>query len=191
VLDAILRDNVTLVTDAAVRIDRTGIWGGDGKHYEVDAIVYATGFHATEYLFPMTITGRGGRTIEELWAEDGARAHRFCMMPGFPNLWSVYGPNTNGGIGPGAFHELVVAYALQCIERLVLDGKQSIEPTEQAYWDFAKWIDDRNAGKVWSDPRVHSYYWTRHGRSAVMCPLNGTEIWRTLRHPSFAELEIR
>jgi 4-hydroxyacetophenone monooxygenase len=191
VLDAILRDNVTLVTDAAVRIDRTGVWGGDGKHYGVDAIVYATGFHATEYLFPMTIAGRAGRTIEELWHDGGARAHRFCMMPGFPNLWSLYGPNTNGGLGPGAFHELVVAYALQCLERLILEGKRSIEPTASAYWDFAKRIDERNAGKVWSDPRVHSYYWTQHGRSAVMCPLTGSEIWRTLRRPAFEELEIR
>ena len=41
------------------------------------------------------------------------------------------------------------------------------------------------------DPRVHSYYWTKHGRSAVMCPLNGTEIWRTLRRPEFAELSVR
>ncbi len=191
VLDAILRDNVTLVTEAAVRVDRTGIWAGDGNHYEVDAIVYATGFHATEYLFPMTITGRDGRTIEELWREGGARAHRFCMMPGFPNLWSLYGPNTNGGIGPGAFHELVVVYALQCMERLILEDKKSIEPTASAYWEFAKRIDEANAGKVWSDPRVHSYYWTQHGRSATMCPLYGTDIWRTLRHPDFDELEIR
>jgi 4-hydroxyacetophenone monooxygenase len=113
------------------------------------------------------------------------------MMPGFPNLWSLYGPNTNGGLGPGAFHELVVAYALQCLERLILEGKRSIEPTASAYWDFAKRIDERNAGKVWSDPRVHSYYWTQHGRSAVMCPLTGSEIWRTLRRPEFGELEVR
>ncbi len=145
VLDAILRENVTLVTEAAVRIDRTGVFSGDGNHYEVDAIVYATGFHATEYLFPMSLTGRGGLTIDELWREGGARVHRFCMVPGFPNLWSLYGPNTDGGIGPG------------------------LEPTASAYWEFAKRIDEANAGKVWSDRRVHSYYWTQHGRSATMC----------------------
>jgi 4-hydroxyacetophenone monooxygenase len=191
VLDAILRDNVTLVTEAAVRIDRTGAFGGDGNHYEVDAIVYATGFDATEYLFPMRITGRGGRSIEELWREGGARAHRFCMMPGFPNLWSLYGPNTNGGIGPGAFHELVTVYALKCMERLILEDKQSIEPTASAHWEFAKRIDETNAGKVWTDRRVHSYCWTQHGRSATMCPLSDTEIWRALRRPDFGELQLR
>ena len=79
---------------------QTGIEAKDGTQHDVDVIVYATGFHATEYLFPMKITGRGGKTIEELWAEDGARAYRGCMMPGFPNLWSIYGPNTNGALPP-------------------------------------------------------------------------------------------
>ena len=64
-------------------------------------IVYATGFHASEYLFPMTVTGRGGQTLER--AVEGRRRPRAPLLhvPGFPNLWSVYGPNTNGGLGPG------------------------------------------------------------------------------------------
>ena len=95
-LDAIQRDNVTLVTDGIRRITETGVEAADGTQHEVDAIVYATGFHASEYLFPMTVTGRGGKTLADLWREGGARAHRFCMAPGFPNLWFVYGPNTVG-----------------------------------------------------------------------------------------------
>ena len=58
--------------------------GQGGALHEADVIIYATGFHATEYLFPMTIAGRDGRTLADLWA-DGARAYRGCMMPGFPN----------------------------------------------------------------------------------------------------------
>ena len=131
VLDAIQRENVTLVTSGIRRITETGIEDGDGTHHEVDVIVYATGFHASDYLFPMKVTGVGGRTLEELWKVGGARAHRFCMYPGFPNLWSVYGPNTNGGLGPGAFHELVTRYALECMERLILDGKHAIEPKRE------------------------------------------------------------
>ena len=98
VLDAIQRDNVTLVTDGIRRINETGIETIDGTRHDVDVIVYATGFHASDYLFPMKVTGRGGRTLHGFWTKGGARAHRFCMVPGFPNLWSVYGPNTNGGL---------------------------------------------------------------------------------------------
>jgi 4-hydroxyacetophenone monooxygenase len=191
VLDAIQRENVTLVTSGVRRITETGIEDGDGTHHEVDVIVYATGFHASDYLFPMKVTGVGGRTLEELWKVGGARAHRFCMYPGFPNLWSVYGPNTNGGLGPGAFHELVTRYALECMERLILDGKHAIEPKREAYDRYNEDVDERNANRVWSDPRADSYYWTKHGRSVVMCPFTGPEIFDLLQHPAFEELEIR
>jgi 4-hydroxyacetophenone monooxygenase len=191
VLDAIQRDDVTLVTSGIRRITETGIEDGDGTPREVDVIVYATGFHASEYLFPMKVTGVGGQTLDDLWKVGGARAHRFCMYPGFPNLWSVYGPNTNGGLGPGAFHELVTRYALQCMERLILDGRRAIEPKREAYDRYNEDVDERNANRVWSDPRADSYYWTEHGRSVVMCPFTGPEIFDLLRHPAFDELEIR
>jgi 4-hydroxyacetophenone monooxygenase len=109
-------DNVTLVTDGIRRITETGIETVTGEHHDVDVIVYATGFHATDYLFPMTIIGRDGVTIEKAWAEAGARAYYGCMVPGFPNLWMVYGPNTNGGMHPASFHEVVGRYALECME---------------------------------------------------------------------------
>jgi 4-hydroxyacetophenone monooxygenase len=191
VLDVLGTDAVTLVTSGIRRITRTGIEDGDGTHHEVDVIAYATGFHASEYLFPMTVTGRDGRTLEDLWRVGGSRAHRFCMYPGFPNLWSLYGPNTNGGLGPGAFHELVTRYALACIERLVLDGVRTVEPAREAYDVFNAEVDARNARRVWSDPRSRSYYWTRHGRSAVMCPFSGPEIFGLLRRPPFDELLLR
>jgi 4-hydroxyacetophenone monooxygenase len=190
-LDALGRPNVELVTSGVRRITATGIEAADGTHHEVDAIVFATGFHASEYLYPMTITGRDGRTLEDVWKVGGARAHRFCMVPGFPNLWSLYGPNSNGGLGPGAFHELVTRYALQCMERLILSDATSVEPSEEAYWRFAADVDERNGRKVWSDPRSRSYYWTEHGRSVVMCPFNGPEIFDLLRRPPWDELVIR
>jgi 4-hydroxyacetophenone monooxygenase len=201
VLDAIQRDNVTLVTDGIRRINKTGIEANDGTQYDVDMIVYATGFHATEYLFPMKIVGRGGRTVEEFWAESvpptegsfpgGARAYRWCMIPGFPNMWSLYGPNTNGGLGPGSFHELVTLFALQCMERLIAEDHRAIEPKEDAYWRYNEMIDEANSHKVWSDARAHTYYWTDNGRSAVMCPVGPPDIYRLLRYPDFDELEVR
>lgn len=89
IIDAVRRDNVDLVTTGIRRITPTGVEDKDGKLHEADVIVCATGFHATEYLFPMKVTGRGGLDIEELWADGGARAYLGSMMPGFPNLWSL------------------------------------------------------------------------------------------------------
>src|SRR4029079_12814953 len=126
VLDAIQADNVTLVTDGIRRITETGIETVAGEHHDVDVIVYATGFHATEYLFPMTILGRDGVTIEKTWAEDGARAFLGCMVPRFPNLWIIYGPTTTGDIPPAGFHEVVGRYALECMEHLIVNDKRAI-----------------------------------------------------------------
>jgi 4-hydroxyacetophenone monooxygenase len=190
ILDALKRDNVTLVTSGIARIEPCGVVANDGAPHEADVIVYATGFHATEYLYPMTITGRGGRTLEQLWAEDGARAYLGCMMPGFPNLWSVYGPNTNGALNVASFHEKVALYAMQCLEALVLGNGATMEVRPDAYWRYNQVVDARNATKAWSDPRAHNYYWTEHGRSAVMNPFFSAEMSGFLRTPDLADLEI-
>jgi len=192
ILDALKLDNVSLVTSGAERIDATGIIAGDGSRHDVDVIVYATGFKANDFLHPMTITGRNGQTIGQFWEKDGARAYLGCMMPGFPNLWALYGPNTNGGLQVAAYHELTTIYALECIEKLILDHARSIEPMEEAFWRYNRLVDERNLGKVWSDPRAHNYCWVaKHGRSVSQNPFSGTEIWNFTRHPDFADLEVR
>ena len=162
----------------------------DGVLHEADVIVYATGFHATEYLFPMTIKGRGGQSVEELWAKDGARAYLGSMLPGFPNLWSIYGPNTNGALNVASFHEKVALYALQCMETMVLEGKKTMEVKPDAYWRYNHVVDERNLRKAWSDPRAHNYYWTQYGRSAVMNPFYSAEMSGFLRKPDLADVEI-
>jgi len=116
-LDAPLRDNVTMVTAGIERLEPRGIVAMDGRLHEADVIVYASGFHAMEFLYPMTFTGRRGQTLEDLWAKDGARAYLGCILPGFPNLWSIYGPNTNGGLPVATFHEKTTQYACSAWKR--------------------------------------------------------------------------
>lgn len=191
ILDAIQRDNVTLVVDAIRAVTEAGVETENGEVHEVDAIVYATGFKATEYLFPMSITGRDGMTVEKLWTETGAQGYVGAMIPGCPNLWTLYGPNSNGGLLVPAFQEMETVYALKCIERLVLDGKQSIDVKEDAYRQYNEMIDERNRHMAWSDPRAQNYYWTRFGRSATQNPLTPLEMWSLLREPNFAHLDMR
>jgi 4-hydroxyacetophenone monooxygenase len=191
ILDVIQRDNVSLVTTGIKRINRTGIEAGDGSQHDVDVIVYATGFKANDFLYPMTITGRDGKTIEQLWAADGARAYLGCMMPGFPNLWSLYGPNTNGGLPVAQFHEVTILYALQCMEKLILEGSRAVEVKENAYWRYNEVVDKGNSMKVWADPRAHNYWWTKHGRTASQIPFTGYEVRQFMLRPDFADLEIR
>jgi len=190
VLDALLRDNVALVTSGIQRMTPTGIVDGDGNAHEIDVVVYATGFRAHDFLYPMEITGRGGLTLEKLWEKDGARAYLGCMMPGFPNLWTLYGPNTNGGLPVSQYHEVTMRYAMQCMEKLILEDLKSIEPTEEAYWRYNRQVDELNATKIWADPRAHNYWWSKHGRTVSQTPFTGYEVREHLLHPDFADMDI-
>jgi len=191
--DALLRDNVTLVSDGIREMNETGIESNVGTQFDVDVIVYATGFKPNENLWPMEVRGRDGRRIEELWVKTGPQAYLGTMVPGFPNFWMIFGPNTAGGLPIAASEELITRYALECLQRLIQDGgKGSIDVSEEAYRIYNEETDRRNEKKVWSDPRATSgyYYLREFGRSA-RCPYEGTELWHFLRHPNFEELIVK
>jgi 4-hydroxyacetophenone monooxygenase len=190
--DALLRENVTLITEGIHRITPGGVATADGAQHEVDVIVYATGFKANECLWPMEVRGRGGRTVEELWAKDGPRAYLGAMEPGFPNFFMIYGPNMNpyGGLGVINHEEMVTRFALECIEHLVVEGKRSIDVTEESYWRWNDELDARQESRIYMDPRAKSYYQNEHGRSATNCPFYGTEMWHWLRRPDFDVLVV-
>ena len=133
----------------------------------------------------MTITGRDGLTLEEC-AKLAAR----CWAQNRPQPLVVYGPNTNGALNVASFHEKVALYALQCLETLVLGNGGAMEVRPEAYWRYNRLVDERNSSKAWSDPRAHNYYWTEHGRLAVMNPFYSAEMSGFLRRPDLADLEI-
>ncbi len=90
------RDNVELITDDIARITATGVETTNGEHRELDTLVFSTGFKTTQYLAALSVKGRGGRDINEAW-RDGAQAYLGVTTAGFPNLFMLYGPNTNQG----------------------------------------------------------------------------------------------
>ncbi len=113
---ALARDNVTLCTAPIERISATGIVTRDGGEIPCDAIIYGTGFRTNPFLAPMDIRGRGGRALGESWAE-GAHAYLGIATHGFPNLYLLYGPNTNLGHNSIIIMiEAQVRYIVQCIE---------------------------------------------------------------------------
>src|SRR5690606_20529488 len=111
------------------RITPTGIQLEDGSNVDLDIIVFATGYKANDFLWPMEVRGRNGVRIEELWAPDGPRAYLGTMLPGFPNLFTIYGPNTNAvcGLQKVNMEEMVIRFALNCIGGLITQNKRSVE----------------------------------------------------------------
>jgi 4-hydroxyacetophenone monooxygenase len=186
VYDALLRDDVSLVTDSILRITPDGIETTDGSVYEVDVIVFATGFKSNDFLFPMEIRGRGQKEIADLWSKDGARAYLGTMLPGFPNFFMVYGPNTNpyGGLQVVDMEEAVTRFALGCIGHLITTDMSSIDVAEDAYWRYNDALDQVEITKVWRDARAHNYFTNEFGRSSANMPFDVRETWKWLRDPA-------
>jgi cation diffusion facilitator CzcD-associated flavoprotein CzcO len=97
-LPALRRPNVELVTERIAALTPGGVRTEDGRERAVDCIVYGTGFRANEFVVPMEVTGVGGRSLQDAWA-GGAEAHLGVTVSGFPNMFLLYGPNANLGIG--------------------------------------------------------------------------------------------
>jgi 4-hydroxyacetophenone monooxygenase len=185
IYDAILREDVTLVTEGIERIDAKGLRARGGAKYPVDVIVYATGFKANEFLWPMEIVGRDGQRIEELWAKDGARAYMGTMLPGFPNFFMIYGPNTNpiGGLQVVDMEEMVTRFALQCFGHLIQNDLHAVDVTADGYWRYNDELDRAEELKNYHDARAHNYYKNEFGRSAANMPFDARLSWEMLRSP--------
>jgi 4-hydroxyacetophenone monooxygenase len=183
VLDALARGDVELVSDHIERITPKGIVAG-GKEYELDVILFATGFKANEYLWPMEVRGRGGERIEKIWEKDGPRAYLGAMVPKFPNLFMCYGPNSNnfGGFTVVDLLEITAQFAVRAIAGLIENGDHSVEVTEDAYWKFADILDESEKGMVYLDKRANSYY-QNGNRSSVNGPVDYRRMWRWLNNP--------
>jgi 4-hydroxyacetophenone monooxygenase len=185
VCDVIINGDVTLVSDEIDELTPVGVRTVDGTEHAVDAIVLATGFKANDFLWPMDVVGRAGRTIEQVWEKDGARAYLGTMVPGFPNFFMVYGPNTNptGGLGVAHMEETITKFILECIAHLILEGRKSVDVSEDAFWRYNHELDRAESRKVYRDSRATNYFKNEFGRSAGNQPFDARLFWSWLRSP--------
>src|SRR5581483_7959538 len=120
---------------------------------------------ASEFLWPMDVRGREGRRLDDLWAKDGARAYAGTMVPGFPNFFMLYGPNTNpvGGLGVIDHEEIATRFALTCLVHLLEEGRSTVEVTDEAYERFNEHLDRADELSLYRDPRAQNYYTNAFG----------------------------
>ena len=149
-----------------------------GREIEVDAIVLGTGFAASEFLAPMDIRGRGGRRLNEAWA-DGAQAWLGITVPGFPNFFMLYGPNTNLGHNSIVFMlESQVAHVMRCLRKLRDARGTTIEMTTAPFERYDARIQQRSQRTVFAG--CTSWYLDAHGRHTVNWPgFTTTYRWLT------------
>src|SRR5690606_14491751 len=115
---ALQQPNVSLVIERIERIAETGVVTRDGAAHDVDVIIYATGFETTGWHWSLDVRGRGGAHLNELW-KDGPEAYLGILTSGFPNMFMLYGPNTNLAHNSISFMiECQVGYMLKALGEL-------------------------------------------------------------------------
>jgi cation diffusion facilitator CzcD-associated flavoprotein CzcO len=162
------RPNVELVTDPIARITPTGVVTAEGVEREVDVIVYATGYQTTRYISAIDVVGRDGLDIDDAWA-DGAHAYLGITTAGFPNLFMLYGPNTNHG-SIITMIEYQVDYVVRMLERMDREGLTWVDVRPETVRAYDERIQrDLDEVTVW-DAGCHQYYRVPSGRIVTQWP---------------------
>ncbi len=188
-LRTLTRDDVELIRTPIARIDTDAVITEDGARHPVDVIVFATGFQATQVLWPMTITGRDGADLREGWGERPS-AHLGITVPGYPNFFCMYGPGTNLASGGSLiFHsECQMRYISQCLDRLIAGGHRSMEPRQDVTDDWVRRSQAEMRKMVWSQPSIeHSFYKNAYGEVYTLSPWRLVDYWSWTRVPDFED----
>jgi cation diffusion facilitator CzcD-associated flavoprotein CzcO len=167
-LPTLQRPNVDVVIDPIERVVAQGILTADGTVHELDCIVWGTGFKTNDFMFPMRIAGARGAELSESWS-DGAHAHLGMTVAHFPNMFVMYGPNTNTSGGSIIVYlEAQAAYLRQALQQMRARGARSVEVREDVERASDRALQARFAGTAWT--RCDSWYRDERGRIVANWP---------------------
>lgn len=170
------RDNVELIAEGVAQVTAGGVRDATGVERPADAIVFATGFASHEFVAPMEITGSDGLALESAWAEV-ARAYLGLSVPGFPNMFLLYGPNTNGGSGSVVNTiECGVGHLLAALGEMERADASRIEVSRAAAEEFDRELRAALADTVWQSG-CHNWYVDENGND----PNNWPWTWSAYR----------
>ncbi|MDK3018945.1 flavin-containing monooxygenase [Pseudodonghicola flavimaris] len=167
---ALARDNVTVIPAGLSRIEGHRLIAETGATAEADVLIWGTGFHVTDALRGLRITGRDGQSLARRWLR-GLEAHLGLAVSGFPNLFFLLGPHS--GLGHNSVVLMIEAQA-EHIARLISAMRENalpaVEPRAEAQEAFETEMDDRLAATVWQAGGCSSWYQDRRGRNTTLWP---------------------
>jgi len=189
-IPALRRENVAVVTSGIERIAEGGVVTRDGALHPADVIVYGTGFETTSFLAPIEIEGLGGRKLQEQW-RDGAEAYLGVAVSGFPNLFLLYGPNTNLGHNSILFMiEAQVRYIVECVNELARSSRAWLDVKPEAQLAFNDEVQAALADTVWATS-CGSWYKTASGKVTNNWKGFTLEYWWRMRRPDWSSFTLR
>lgn len=190
--DMLKRGNVDLITDQIHHVETDAVVTADGRRHPVDAVILATGFQATRMLQSVPIRGRGGAELQRVWSGDDPRAYLGIMVPGFPNHFIMYGPNTNLGHGGSLIFQIEcqARYITAAIGHMIKSGANELEVRQDVYEQYNGRLDALLDRTVWSSPGVNSWFKNSRGRVATNSPWRLVDYWRLTRKFNPADCNV-
>jgi len=175
--------HVALITAAIERIEPQGVRTADGRLHALDVLVHATGFRTSHLAAQVDIVGRDGVRLADDWADENPSAYLGISVPRFPNLFIMYGPNTNMGHGGSVMWlaETQAHYICACLVAMAERGVAAIECPEEHRAAYTREIDDLHAQLVWTHPGMTTYYRNRHGKVRSPMPFRLVDYWTRTR----------
>ena len=177
------RDNVELVSETITSIEPSTVVTGDGRRHHADVLVLATGFDVANFLSGLSIRGRDGLLLRDQWGAEDAKAFMGLAVPGFPNFFLLYGPNTQTGHG-GSLISLVEAQMHYIMSLLTMARSQDIsrlEVRQSVFDEYNATIEGMHANMVWTHPGVATYYRNSKGRVVAATPYRVVDLWQQSR----------
>ena len=177
---ALTAPHVEVVSSPATALRARSLVIADGRELDVDVVVCATGYAAADYLGQIEVTGEGGRALHDAW-RDGAYAYLGMAVPDFPNLFMLYGPNTNVGSNSVIFMlEAQARYVVRALSYMRRRRKSYVAVRPDAMTAFIDRIDGWMEGTVWTT-RCSSYFRAANGRVVTQWPRSARDFWTMTR----------
>lgn len=179
-IPTLTRPNVEVVSSPARALRTRSLVTEDGRELDVDVVVCATGYAAADYLGQIEVTGENGTTLSECW-RDGAYAYLGMAVPGFPNFFMLYGPNTNVGSNSVIFMlEAQAHYVVRALKHMRRRRRGYVAVHAAAMADFITKIDEWMDGTVWTT-RCNNYFRAPNGRVVTQWPRSARAFWSMTR----------
>ncbi len=180
---ALTKEHVTLIPQRLVNVEGSTLTAADGARVEADILVLATGFKAAEFLASFDVIGKEGVKLREFWEGDNPRAYLGSTVPGFPNFFTLLGPNIGLGHGGSMVKaiELQTSYILNIMEKMFARRARAVEVRRDIFEHYNDRLDEAHARMVWTHEGTENWYRNPRGRIVAITPWRNDDFWRMTR----------
>ena len=185
-------EKVNLVEKTIREISSDSVVTEDGTEHKIDILVIATGFDVLRFLTTLNVRGKTGESLREVWNDDDARAYLGTVIPGFPNFFTLYGPNLQAGHG-GSFmfmSEMQVRYMMSVLTQMFEKNISTVDCLKSVHDEYNEVVDSRHEEMVWTHPGMETYYRNKAGRVVVNSPFRNAQFFSFTREAKMEDYEV-